>query len=185
MNIARAWFNGRTGPCQGSDEGSIPFARSSLSMINFSRRILISAPKESVRLYLRDLENMARYEPKVSQVHVSYPDKETRMAEVAGRFIGLPWKGAFKMQFTKDGGFRSEMVRGPLKKMVGGFHLRPVDGGTVLTHDEQYHFSPVIMPLVYIFRGWISRSMERELQLIKEGAERLHRQLQLRQIDSL
>ena len=25
--ISRAWFNGRTGPCQGSDEGSIPFAR--------------------------------------------------------------------------------------------------------------------------------------------------------------
>src|SRR6266478_588536 len=25
INESRAWFNGRTGPCQGSDEGSIPF----------------------------------------------------------------------------------------------------------------------------------------------------------------
>ena len=154
-------------------------------MIAFSKKILISAPKESVRLYLRDLENMARYEPKVSQVQVSYPEPETGVVEVTGRFIGLPWKGAFKMQFTRDGGFRSEMTRGPLKKMLGGFHLRPVAGGTELTHDEQYHFSPVVQPLIYLFRGWIARSMERELHVIKEGAERLHRQLQLRQIDTL
>ena len=27
VNILRAWFSGRTGPCQGSDSGSIPGAR--------------------------------------------------------------------------------------------------------------------------------------------------------------
>jgi len=153
-------------------------------MITLSRKILISAPKESVRLYLRDLENMAHYEPKVNHVQVSYPDAESGAAEVSGKFIGLPWKGAIKLEFTKDGGFRSEMVRGPLKKMVGGFHLRSVAGGTELTRDEQYHFSPLVLPLVYVMRRWLMRSMERELHFVKEGAERLHRQLQLRQIDS-
>ncbi|MBI3553203.1 MAG: SRPBCC family protein [Elusimicrobia bacterium] len=153
-------------------------------MISLSRKILISASKESVRLYLRDLQNMAEYEPKVEKVSVTYPDAETGIAEVSGRFVGLPWKGAFKMQFTRDGGFRSEMVRGPLKKMVGGFHLRPVSGGTELTHDEQYHFSPLTKPLIPILRGWIVKSMERELYAIKEGAERLHRKLQLKQIES-
>ena len=81
-------------------------------MITISRRILISASRESVRLYLRDLENMAHYEPKVEKMEVSYPDAESGFVEVSGKFIGLPWKGAFKMQFTRDGGFKSEMVRG-------------------------------------------------------------------------
>jgi len=153
-------------------------------MIAISRRILISASKESVRLYLRDLENMAQYEAKVDKVVVTYPDAESGFVEVTGKFIGLPWKGAFKMQFTRDGGFKSEMVRGPLRKMVGGFHLRPVSGGTVLTHDEQYHFSPLTKPLNFLFQKWIAKSMEHELHVIKEGAEALHRRLQLQQIES-
>jgi hypothetical protein len=153
-------------------------------MISLSRKVLISASRESVRQYLRDLENMAEYEPKVEKVEVTYPDDETGLAEVSGKFVGLPWKGAFKMEFTRDGGFRSEMVRGPLKKMVSGFHLRQVDGGTVLTRDEQYHFTAPLNLIAYLFRGWIAKSMERELYVIKEGAERLHRQLQLKQIES-
>ncbi len=153
-------------------------------MISLSRSVLISASKDSVRLYLRDLQNMAEYEPKVEKVEASYPDSDSGFVEVSGRFAGLPWKGAFKMEFTRDGGFKSEMVRGPLKKMVGGFHLRPVAGGTVVTRDEQYHFPAIANPLSFLLRGWIAKSMERELYVVKEGAERLHRQLQLKNIES-
>ena len=37
-------------------------------MLTVTRKIMISAPKESVRLYLRDLKNMQDYEQKVAQV---------------------------------------------------------------------------------------------------------------------
>lgn len=153
-------------------------------MLNISRSILVSAPKESVALYLRDLQNVACYEKKVQRAEVSYPDAESGFVEVDGKFLGVPWKGAFKMEFTRDGGFRSEMVRGPLRKMTGGFHLRQVAGGTLVTHDEQYHFGLAGRALSPLFKGWLARSMELELGVIKEGAERLHRQLQLRQIES-
>src|SRR5262249_35786505 len=105
-----------------------------------SRRIMISAPKESVRLYLRDLQRIREYEPKVSRVEVSYPDSESGFVEISGKFLGLPWRGSFKLEFTRDGGYRGEMIRGPLWKMIGGYSLRPVIGGTILTHDEHYHF---------------------------------------------
>ena len=154
-------------------------------MLNVSKQILISAPKESVALYLRDLHKMKDYERKVSKVDVTYPDADSGFVEVQGKFMGLPWRGAFKMEFTRDGGFRSEMVRGPLKKMVGGFHLRTVAGGTVLTHDEQYQFGFLFKPLQPFAKRWVARTIELELGVIKEGAERLHRQRQLQQIESV
>jgi hypothetical protein len=152
-------------------------------MLTVTKQILISAPKESVALYLRDLQKMSEYEGKVQACEVSYPDSESGFVEVQGKFMGLPWRGAFKMEFTRDGGFRSEMVRGPLRKMVGGFHLRSVAGGTILTHDEQYQFGLLMKPLTPLAKRWVARTMELELGVIKEGAERLHRQRQLQQIE--
>lgn len=150
--------------------------------MQLSRQILISAPKDSVQLYLRDLNNMAEYEHKVEKVEVAQ-EEQGGFVEVQGKFLGLPWRGAFKMEFTRDGGFRSEMVRGPLPKMAGAFHLRSVTGGTIVTRDEQYQFPALLRPLAFLFRGWITRSMDLELGVIKEGAERLNRRLQLKRIE--
>ena len=128
---------------------------------------------------------MSEYEQKVDRVEtVEYPEPETGFVDVCGKFLGMPWRGSFRMEFTPDGGFRSEMVRGPLRRMVGGFHLRTVAGGTVLTHDEQYHFPALLRPLMYLSRGWVRRSMDLELGVIKEGAERLNRQIQLKKIEA-
>ena len=91
---------------------------------------------------------------------------------------------SFSVSFTRDGGFRSEMVKGPLRRVAGGFHLRPVSGGTLLTHDEQYLFPLPLRPLGFFLKRWIGRSIELELSAIKEGAERLNRQLQLRDIEA-
>ena len=152
-------------------------------MLTVTKQILISAPKESVQAYLRDLSRMADYEQKVEKIEATYPDPETGHVEVTGKFMGLRWRGAFKVGFTRDGGFRSEMVRGPLRKMTGGFHLRSVPGGTVLTHDEQYQFGLLFKAFQSVTKGWIAKSMEHELGVIKEGAEALHRRIQLEQIE--
>lgn len=107
-------------------------------MLSVTRSILVSAPRERVSEYLRDINRLADYEQKVDRCSVSYPDKETAMAEVSGRYFGLPWKGSFRMVYTRDGGYQSEMVRGPFKRVTGGFTLRSVTGGTWLTHEEHY-----------------------------------------------
>src|SRR5690349_528838 len=117
-------------------------------MLTLSRRILVSAPKESVRLYLRDLGKMAEYEQKVERVdQVSYPDSASGFVEVSGKFLGVPWHGAFKTEFTEDGGYRAEMVRGPLPHLVRDIQLRSVLGGTMVTHQEHYNFPRFLWPL--------------------------------------
>lgn len=153
-------------------------------MIHVSRRLLISAPRDSVRRYLRDLQNMAQYEPRVEGVQATYPDESSGRVELSGRFLGLPWRGSFQIQFRDDGGYVSEMVKGPLKRMTASFTLRPVSGGTLLTHEEQHHFPLPLGLFKPLLKKWIGSSIERELGVIKEGAERLHRQLQLKQIEA-
>ncbi|MBI5201491.1 MAG: SRPBCC family protein [Elusimicrobia bacterium] len=152
-------------------------------MLSVTRSILVSAPRERVSEYLRDLSRLSDYEQKVDQCSVTYPDAQTGIAEISGKYFGLPWRGVFKMEYTQDGGYRSEMVRGPFKRVTGGFHLRTVSGGTLLTHDEHYVLSVPFSFLKPVLRRWLSRTMDLELGVIKEGAERLHRLRLLENID--
>ncbi|MBI5630613.1 MAG: hypothetical protein HY921_06995 [Elusimicrobia bacterium] len=154
-------------------------------MLNLTRDVLISASREAVQQYLHDLRNIAEYERKVELVQeVSYPDSQNGFVSVTGRIMGLPWRGAFKMEFTRDGGYRTEMVRGPLSRLSGGFHLRPVSGGTIVTYQEQVQLPWLLRPLGCILKRWIGRHVETRLDAVKEGAERLNRRLQLEKLDA-
>lgn len=152
-------------------------------MLSVTRTILVSAPRERVSEYLRDLSRLSQYEPKVDECKVTYPDQTTAVADVSGRWLGLRWKGQLQMRFTRDGGFQSELVRGPIKKMLGGFHLRSVAGGTQLTHVESYALPLPLRLLTPVVRRYVSRTMEKELGKIKEEAERLNRLRVLQDID--
>ena len=151
-----------------------------MSQLSASRSVMVSAPRESIRIYLQDLKNVAQYEEKVDSVSVD-GDK----ASVSGRFLGLPWSGEFSVQFTSDGGYRAEMTSGALKRMVCAYTLRSVSGGTIITHEETYQFSLLARPVMRMFRGWLGHTMELELGVIKEEAERLNRRLQLERIESV
>lgn len=153
-------------------------------MMTVTRRILVSAPKDAVRSYLQDLGNLREYDQKVERLEVTPEEGGGGFVEVSGRFLGLPWKGAYRLRFTRDGGYRKEMVRGPLPRQVGSLRLQAVTGGTLVTQEEQYHLPSLVRPLGFLMKSWLSRAAERELGVIKEGAERLHRRLQLEQIDS-
>lgn len=150
-------------------------------MFELTRQILISAPKESVELYLRDLRRLEDYEPKIDKIEL--PETSDGTLEAEGKFMAIPWRASFQVDFTRDGGYRKEMVRGPLKSMSTGFHLRAVPGGTLVTHDEKYDLPVVLKPLSPVLRPWVWRTMELELAAIKEGAEALHRQRQLEQLE--
>jgi len=152
-------------------------------MLSVTRSILISAPKERVSEYLRDMSRLADYQQKVDECTVSYPDAETALAEVSGRYFGLPWSGSFKMVYTRDGGYQSEMLKGPFRTVTGGFELIQVSGGTRVTHLESYHLPLALKVLRPILRRWLSRSMDLALGIIKEEAERLHRRRLLEDID--
>jgi hypothetical protein len=155
-------------------------------MMNVSRRILVSAPRDSVRKYLSDLREIAKYEPKVNSIEV-VPTAEGASGQDAsaeGRFFGLPWHGTFHFDMTQDGGYRGVMVRGPLRKMECRMVLRSVVGGTVIEHDEAYDLPFLLRPLNSFIRRWLDSTLENELDSIKEGAEALNRQLQLQRLDA-
>jgi hypothetical protein len=154
-------------------------------MIAVTRRILISAPRESIRMYLQDIKNVAQYEQKVDAVEVTSQEADRVQALVSGKFLGLSWKGAFDVRLTGDGGYHAELTQGSIKRMACSFHLRAVKGGTVLTHEEQYHFSFLTRPVMRLFKGWLGQTMELELGVIKEEAERVSRRLHLSQIENV
>ncbi len=150
-------------------------------MLNVNRRILISAPHESVRSYLRDLGEIVHYEPKVDSIAIS-PAGES--AEASGRFLGIPWRGTFSFQFAPDGGYRGVMLSGPLKHMECRVMLRPVNGGTMLEHAEEYKLPLFLRPLRPLVRRWLNHTLETELDVIKERAEALNRRLQLQVLEA-
>ena len=154
-------------------------------MLSVSRRILVSAPRDSVQKYLSDLREIAKYEPKVNSIEVAPPAEghEGREASAHGRFFGLPWHGTFRFEMTQDGGYHGVMVHGPLRRMECRMLLRPVIGGTVVEHDEAYELPLFLRPLKSLIRGWLNHTLESELDLIKEGAEGLNRRLQLQRLD--
>ena len=150
-------------------------------MLSVTRRILVSAPRDSVQLYLSDLSEIAKYEPKVDSISVAAEGAE---AQASGRFLGLPWHGTFKFEMTKDGGYRGVMVQGPLRKMESRIVLRPVIGGTLIEHDEVYDLPFFLRPLKPFVKRWLDHTLESELDFIKEGAEALNRRLQLQRLDA-
>jgi len=150
-------------------------------MLNVNRRILISAPYESVRTYLQDLGEIAHYEPKVDSIAVS-PAGES--VEASGRFFGMPWSGTFRFDFAPDGGYRGVMLSGPLKRMECRMQIRPVNGGTMLEHHEDYELPLFLSPLRPLVRRWLDHTLETELDVIKERAEARNRRVQLEVLDA-
>jgi hypothetical protein len=151
-------------------------------MLNVSRQILISAPRDSVMEYLRDLSQIAEYEEKVDAVDLQ-PREDGATVDAQGRFLGLPWRGTFEVQYTRDGGYRGFMVSGPLRKMECRMTLRPVTGGTMLEHGEDYDLPLYLKPVSGFVRRWVDQTLEAELAFIKEGAEALNRRIQLRKLE--
>jgi hypothetical protein len=150
-------------------------------MLNVTRRTLISAPYDSVRGYLRDLSEVAHYDPKVDAIAVS---SDGESAEASGRFFGMPWHGTFRFDFEPDGGYRAVMVSGPLSRMECRMTIRPVNGGTMLVHDEEYELPFFLRPLQPMVRRWLDHALETELDVIKERAEARNRRLQLEVLDA-
>lgn len=150
-------------------------------MLSVSRKILVSAPRESVKKYLSDLREIAKYEAKVDAIDVAPEGTE---ASASGRFLGLPWHGTFRFEMTQDGGYRGVMVQGPLRAMESRIVLRPVIGGTLIEHDETYDLPFFMRPLRPLVKRWLDHTLESELDVIKEGAEALNRQIQLSRLDA-
>ena len=136
-------------------------------MIRISSQMLISAPKDRVSRYLRDLRHLPEYDKKVAEVVVNRQDADGAEIAVHGAFLGRKWKDTATVQFTKDGVYECSFALGRLTRMTAVYHLRPVTGGTLLGHEEAYDASVLLKPVPRC-PGWFARR-SREMQVI-EGA---------------
>ncbi len=146
---------------------------------------MISAPREAVSAYLRDLGRMPEYERKVHRLEVASNGADGAAVSGSGEFLGLAWKSDFRVEFTRDGGYHAEIPLGTLFRLSVSYQLRQVAGGTVLTHEERYQAPFIVRPVLAGLRRWIYQALDWELHAIKEGAEQLHRMGQLREIEKL
>ncbi|MBI4676616.1 MAG: SRPBCC family protein [Elusimicrobia bacterium] len=154
-------------------------------MVRISSQMLISAPKDRVSRYLRDLRHLPEYDKKVAEVAVCRQDAETVEVAASGAFLGRKWKDTSVVRFTKDGGYECQFVLGRLTRMSVAYQLKPVVGGTVLFHEEGFDVAVVLKPVLLAARAWLHQALEWELRVIKEGAERLDRQIKLKEIETL
>ena len=116
-------------------------------MIRISSQMLISAPKDRVSRYLRDLRHLPEYDKKVAEVVVNRQDADGAEIAVHGAFLGRKWKDTATVQFTKDGVYECSFALGRLTRMTAVYHLRPVTGGTLLGHEEAYDASVLLKPV--------------------------------------
>lgn len=149
-------------------------------MLSVSRRILVSAPRDSVQAYLSDLAEIAKYDPKVDAVEAEADGG----ISASGRFLGLPWRAAFRVEFSADGGYRAVMSSGPLRSMECRMTLRPVVGGTVLERVESCELPLLLRPFSPFVRRWLDHTLETVLDVVKEGAEAHNRRLQLQRLEA-
>lgn len=152
-------------------------------MIRIESQMLISAPRDRVALYLRELQRMPEYDKKVAEVAVLRQDDGTAELAASGAFLGTKWKDTPTVRFGKDGGYACDVTLGRLTRMSVSYQLRAVTGGTLISHEERFDTSVLLKPVLLAARGWLHQALEWELRVIKEGAERLDRQIKLKEIE--
>lgn len=164
--------------------------------LSASRKVAVSCRQSTAQRYIRDVSNLEDYEMKVlkSSVVQTYGGKDhepnhgkasTQEADLdyalQGYAMGIWWQAVFSMRFLSCGGFWSQCKGGPISRLLpkgspsGGFMLRKIDDTkTMVIHTEKYllpygtPFGWIIAPL---WRGWLGRSMEVEMEIIKESLE--------------
>ena len=146
--------------------------------------MMLSARRETVSLYLRELKNMPLYESKVDALDAGLLGDGEILVTASGSLGFKTWKGEFPVVFGMDGGFYCQLPIGPLSSLGLSYEVREVTGGTVITHEERYDLPLLLMPMLFLLKRFIARAMEKKLWAIKEGAERLERQLDLRALEA-
>ena len=152
--------------------------------LSATKRIRVHCRRSTASRYLRDTTNLMDYEMKVLQSTVvrTYPDGSGLDYRLQGYAMGiLWWRSTFSMKFLGCGGFWSQCIGGPVSYVLppgspsGGFWLRVVDETTTdVTHTEKYLLpwgTPLGIWIAPLWRVWLQRSMEVEMEIIKESLE--------------
>jgi carbon monoxide dehydrogenase subunit G len=132
----------------------------------------VAAPRDRVLQAVLDPDAYTKVDTKVSTIEVNERGPQGIVARIHGQFG--PIKSSILARYTvTDRGVDLQMLEGRLRGFHAVFELEPQDGGTRLTHREEYDFGyPLVTPLVErMLRGWAHRSVEAEVESLRRAAE--------------
>lgn len=141
-------------------------------MLIAEKSTFVAASRERVLDAVLDPEAYTKVDTKVSTIEVKERVPEGMVARIHGQFG--PVKSSILARYTMtDRGVDLQMLEGKLRGFHAVFLLDPAEGGTRLTHREEYDFGyPLVSSLVEVMlRGWAQRSVEAEVESLRRAAE--------------
>ncbi len=109
---------------------------------------------------------------KVDRIDIEERTAEGMVARILGHFG--PIRSTLRARYTIRGDrIDLDMIEGRLRDFHAAFLLTAADGGTLLTHREEYDFGyPLVTPLVErMLAGWARRGVEQEVEALRQAAE--------------
>ena len=142
------------------------------NVVSVFGRVQIEAPHDEVLAFVKTIDNLDRYEPKLNHVkHTKQPDEQNQKGYYVstGVFMFVPFRDTFSYVDRPDG-FHSEMESGLLKgHMNGGFKVKALsDQLTEVYHYEIYEFSPLKNIMPKRVESYLKTAMVKELEDLRE-----------------
>lgn len=146
-------------------------------MLSVERTTIVKASQEACAAFFKEPLNFAKIDRKVRNMKVVERGANHSVVDISGLFAGFfPYAIRLRMDIQPDGGFIGHRLFGPLKSFDAIFTLKPVEGGTQVTHIEAYRFYNLIPGLAErLYRPYVAKVVEEELyrmrRYIEEGWE--------------
>ena len=142
--------------------------------VTVMRRIFIARDAAVVGRFLADVENLPRFEPKLESVKI-IEGREGMPKRMRARARIATFTRDFEIDYAPHArGFKSATCDIRFAKFSGGFFVRKVGGGCVVSHVERYEFKSLLIAHTAgrIWRWYANRSIDREVAELKKILER-------------
>ena len=136
--------------------------------VRVTHQISVPVTEAKALGFLWDLNNLAKYEPKVTSARATAVTEKTGTYSVRGFFAGMPWTGRFDFTLNERG-FTSESTKLPFGfKASGGFVVQQQSKKRCLiSHHEEYELPRLLSPLAPLLKIYLEAAIRREMRNVR------------------
>ncbi|MBI3543944.1 MAG: SRPBCC family protein [Deltaproteobacteria bacterium] len=136
--------------------------------IRVTHQISVPVTEAKALDFLWNLNNLAKYEPKVTSAKATAATAKTGSYRVRGFFAGVPWGGRFDFTLNERG-FTSESTKLPFGlKVSGGFVVQAeTKKRCLISHHEEYELPRLLSPLAPFLKVYLEAAIRREMRNVR------------------